>query len=317
MAAAVTMFSFSSEEVQSRFVSAEQLMGVCDQVWSADRKAQIKIERGQPLAGSSVYCKIDHLIGLFDQIRLTRNRVILVSSESDRPVNREFLERCPRQIAHWFSTNVQAKDERLSALPLGLANSYCPLTLKAPLIATHSQPFAERPRWLYVNFRTATNPAVREPVMRYFRSLGDTDWVTVQEAGLDFEGFLEEMTSHRFALCPPGNGTDTHRLWEALYSRTIPVALANPAMDSFRDLPVLFVDDFRRLTRDFLAGEYERIISSNWNSQKLFVPWWRDRILDQQKKLQGEGAMLPRGEFLREVARARLAALKRRVLRVS
>jgi hypothetical protein len=317
MAGALTMFSFSSEEVQDHFISAEQLMRACDQVWSADSKAEMRIERGQPRAGSCVYCKVDHLIGLFDQIRQARNRVVLVSSESDRPITKEFLERCLPQIAHWFSTNIQTKDERLSALPLGLANSYCDITLKAPLIAAHSRPFAERSRWLYVNFRTTSNPAVREPVMHHFRRLRNADWVTVQEGGLSFETFLEEMTSHRFVLCPPGNGIDTHRLWEALYGRTIPVALDHPAMDAFRDLPILFVEDFRQLTPDFLAREYERITSSKWTWQKLFLPWWRDRIHEQRKKLNGAGAMLPRSEFLREVAGARLAGLKRRVLRRS
>jgi hypothetical protein len=317
MAGALTMFSFSPEEVQDHFISAEQLMRACDQVWSADSRAEIRIERGQPRAGSCVYCKVDHLIGLFDQIRQARNRVVLVSSESDRPISKEFLERCPPQIAHWFSTNIQTKDERLSALPLGLANSYCDITLKAPLIAAHSRPFAERSRWLYVNFRTTSNPAVREPVMHHFRNLRDADWVTVQEAGLSFETFLEEMTSHRFVLCPPGNGVDTHRLWEALYSRTIPVALDHPAMDAFRDLPILFVEDFRQLTPDFLAREYKRITSSKWAWQKLFLPWWRDQIREQQEKLNGAGAMLPRSEFLREVAGARLAGLKRRVPRRS
>jgi hypothetical protein len=317
MAGAVTMFPFSSEQVREHFVSAEKLMRACDQVWSADSRADIGLERGQPFAGSCVYCKVDHLIGLFDQVRQVRNRVVLVSSESDRPITKEFFQRCPPQIAHWFSTNIQTKDERLSALPLGLANSYCGVTLKAPLIAAHSRPTGQRSRWLYVNFRTASNPAVREPMMHHFRGSRNADWVTVQEAVLGFETFVEEMASHRFMLCPPGNGVDTHRLWEALYSRTIPVALASLEMDAFRDLPILFIEDFRQLTRDFLAREYERIISSKWNWQKLFLPWWRDRIREQQEKIKGVGALLPRSEFLREVAGARLAGLKRRVLRRS
>ena len=91
------------------------------------------------------------------------------------------MQRCPPQIAHWFSTNIQTKDDRLSALPLGLANSYCNITLKAPLIAAHSRPFAERSCWLYVNFRTTSNPAVREPAMHHFRSLRNADWLTVEE----------------------------------------------------------------------------------------------------------------------------------------
>jgi hypothetical protein len=316
MASALDMFPFTSTEVRENFISAEQLMRACDQVWSADSKADISIERRQPRAAASIYCKVDHLAGLFDCVRKVRNRLVLVSSESDRPISREFFQRCPPQIAHWFSTNIEIKNERLSTLPLGLANSYCGITLKASHIAANSRPFTERSNWLFVNFRTITNPGVREPVMHHFQTIRNEDWVTVQEGGLGFEDYLDEMTSHRFAVCPPGNGIDTHRLWEALYCRTIPVAIGTPAMDAFRDLPILFVEDFRQLKRDFLAREYERISSSNWNWQKLFLPWWRDRIVEQCETLRSaDSDMVPRAEFLREMAGARLADLKRRMLR--
>jgi hypothetical protein len=310
------MFPFSSNEVREHFISAEQLMRVCDQVWSADRKADIRLERRQPQTASSIYCKIDHLVGLFDIVREFRNRLVLVSSESDRPITSEFLGRCPPQIAHWFSTNIEVKDQRLDALPLGLSNSYCDITLRASLIAEKSREFTDRSHWLYVNFQASTNPAVREPVMDYFRSLRSADWVTLQEGGLSLQDYLAEMSSHRFVLCPPGNGIDTHRLWEALYSRTIPVALDSPAMAAFRDLPILFVKDFTKLTRDFLVSEYERIRTCHWNWPKLFLPWWRERIAEQCEKLKRSGAgVVPRSRFLREIARARLAELKRRVLR--
>jgi hypothetical protein len=242
--------------------------------------------------------------------------LVLVSSESDRPITSEFLGRCPPQIAHWFSTNIEVEDERLEALPLGLSNSYCDITLKASLIAEASREFTNRPNWLYMNFRARSNPTVREPIMDYFRSFRSADWVTLQEGELNLQDYLTELTSHRFVLCPPGNGIDTHRLWEALYSRTIPVALDRPAMAAFRDLPILFVDDFKKLTRDFLAGEYERIRTSQWNWPKLFLPWWRKRIAEQCEKLRRTGAgVVPRCWFLREIAGALLAELKRRVLR--
>ena len=311
------MFSFSPKQVQEQFVSAEQLMRVCDQVWSADARADTGVNHTQPEAGTCVYCKVDHLVGLFDKVRRSRNRIVLVSSESDRPITADLLARCPAQIAHWFSTNLQTRHERLSAIPLGLANSYCAITLKAPLIAARTRPLPKDRHWLYVNFRTSTNPDLREPVMNHFRSLKGADWVTVREAGLEFETFLEEMVSHRFVLCPPGNGIDTHRLWEALYCQTIPVALANPGMDSFRDLPILFVNSFEKLTRDFLESEYERMASAEWNWPRLFLPWWRDRIRAQKEKLQGKEATISRGEFLQDVAEQRLRAFKRRVLRSS
>ncbi len=57
-------------------------------------------------------------------------------------------------------------------------------------------------------------------------------------------------------------------------------------MEAFRDLPILFVDDFRHLTQAFLAGEYERIRIDQWNWPKLFLPWWRDRIAQQCEDLR-------------------------------
>jgi hypothetical protein len=316
MGAAIEMFPFTSNEVREHFISAEQFMRVCDQVWSADSKADIRLDRQQPQTASSIYCKVDHLVGLFDAVRKFRNRLVLVSSESDRPITSEFLGRCPPQVAHWFSTNIEVEDERLDALPLGLSNSYCDITLRASLIAEKSREFTGRPNWLYVNFRTSTSPAVREPIIDYFRSVRSADWVTLQERQLNLAEYLTEMTLHRFVLCPPGNGIDTHRLWEALYSRTIPVAVDTPAMAAFRDLPILFVEDFRKLTRDFLAGEYERIRTSQWNWPKLFLPWWSQRIAEQCEKLKTAGAgVVPRSKFLREIAGAQLAELKRRVLR--
>ena len=316
MGAALNMFPFSSHEVREHFISAEQLMRACDQVWSADSKAETQLDRRQPQTASSIYCKVDHLVGLFDAVRRFRNRLVLVSSESDRPITSEFLGRCPPQVAHWFSTNIEVEDERLHALPLGLSNSYCDITLKASLIAEKSREFTGRPNWLYVNFRTSTNPAAREPIMDYFRSMRSADWVTLKEGGLSLQDYLTEMTSHRFVLCPPGNGIDIHRLWEALYSRTIPVTLDTLSMAAFRDLPILFVGDFRELTRDFLAREYERIRTSQWNWPKLFLPWWRERIAEQCEKLKMAGAgVVPRSEFFREIAGAQLAELKRRVSR--
>ena len=112
------MFSFSPEDVREQFVSAEQLMRACDQVWSADSRADISLERGHPLAGSCVYCKVDHLIGLFDQVRQVRNRVVLVSSESDRPITEEFLSTMPAadcSLVQHKHSNEGREIERLAA----------------------------------------------------------------------------------------------------------------------------------------------------------------------------------------------------------
>jgi hypothetical protein len=36
---------------------------------------------------------------------------------------------------------------------------------------------------------------------------------------------INRLGEYEFCICPEGNGVDTHRLWEALYSKTIPIVI--------------------------------------------------------------------------------------------
>lgn len=43
----------------------------------------------------------------------------------------------------------------------------------------------------------------------------------------DQEQFWKQMASHKYVLCPRGNGFDTHRFWEALWLGCIPIIINN------------------------------------------------------------------------------------------
>lgn len=270
------LFSFDVKRVREEFLSAEQYRLCCDVIWSADRRAGLECPIGTISPGAVLYAKADHYLPLFQRLKKTRAQVALATAESDISITPEIHRLKPPQVVRWFSTNAVARG--VEALPLGLGNSYCPVTPKAPALAEYQANPAARTKWLYVNFRCETNPAVRQPVMEHFRSrIGD--WLTVREGGVGPGEFLAEMTAHRFVLCPPGNGIDTHRMWEALYCRTIPVVQRHPALAAFEDLPILFVEDFRTLTQPFLREAYERFQSGSFNCEKLFLPWWRERLI--------------------------------------
>ena len=303
------LFPFSSKRVLSEYLSAEQLMRVCDVVWSTDRRASVKTSRAPIAPGAIVYAKADHFIPLFHQLRRRRTRVVLVTAESDMTVSPEIARTRPIQVADWFSAN--ALDSSVHAIPLGLANSYCELTPKAPLLAECGTSNEERTRWLYVNFRVETNPPVRGPIMQHFESLDRRDWLTVRHGEAGLEEFVREMSSHRFVVCPPGNGIDTHRLWEALYGKTIPIVLRNPALREFGDLPIVFVDDFREVTPEFLEVQHRRIAGTEWNWEKMFAPWWQERLRDARTNLLARGAHLSRAEFFGRLFTAGWTSLRR------
>ncbi len=246
-------------------------MRCCDQVWSTDQRSTKPSNRNTPRHGSIVYAKRDRIGRLFKELRRGRAKVVLVTAESDDAVSAD--ERIPPQVAAWFSTN--SLHPRVHPMPLGLGNSYCPITTKAPDLAeAHG---AVKTGLLYLNFRPSTNLAVRQSLWESYERAEREGWATRHPGNIGGREYAIELARHRFALCPPGNGIDTHRFWEALYAGTIPVVQKNPALESFADLPILFVDELEALDRQFLERQAQMIGQrSDWNLPKLFLPFWRN-----------------------------------------
>jgi hypothetical protein len=261
------------ERVLSEYLSAERYQASCDKIWSTDRRSHKATDKSSPQAGALLYAKADHTLPLFEQLKKRRARVALVTAESDVMIDEQRASTAPPQVAAWFSTNAAAKWVR--PLPLGLGNSYCQVTNKAPALAealAAAKP--ERDKLLYVNFRASTNPAVREPLLAAYAARRHESWLTVKTESVDPPEFLREMTQHKFVLCPPGNGVDSHRIWEALYTGTIPVVQHHTVFRDFLDLPIMFVDDLARVREENMLVFLGRASSASWNLLKLFSPWW-------------------------------------------
>jgi len=284
-------------------------MDCCDIIWSADRRKKVPAWKGPIHPASLVYAKRDHANGLFKTLSNSRSRVAIVTAESDDHVSQSHVNQMPPQVAHWFSTN--SCDERVTSIPLGLGNSYCEVTLKADAIATAVQKQQRRENLLYVNFRRETNVDERGPLMDYFiEQRRSGNWLTVRNGDVGPDQYLDEMIRHRFVLCPPGNGIDTHRLWEAVYAGSIPIVKRHKALDSFRDLPILFLDDLAIADPAVLEKEYQKIVSQDWNVEKLFIPWWVKIFLSSKKTLQTQGQKISISTFLVQLIKKRVKGLE-------
>jgi hypothetical protein len=268
------------ERIRNEFISAEGFMDCSNQVWSTDRRLYRRTEQSVPQHKSILYAKRDHVSPLFDKLKKTRNRVVLVSSESDDAV--EPVHHFPEQVAAWFSTNNTHPE--VVSIPLGLGNSYCLVTSKADMIAEFAQ--KEKRSLLYVNFRPETNPEVRMPLWQRFNSLEWEGYCTRQPGNVSPEEYIASMATHRFVLCPRGNGIDTHRMWEALYLGSIPIVERHSALDAFSDLPILFVNHLGSITRQELEYKFREIQETTWNMEKLFMTWWQSRIERQIQSIQ-------------------------------
>jgi len=293
------------------YISSECYPGFCDHAYYRDERPSEDMGfRG----GEVVFCKVEETWRLFERLRLTRRVIVLVTGQSDLPCDDRRQAFLPPQVALWFSTNVTRPHPRVSALPLGIGPSQDPITAGAAALAQAFRPQPARPKWLYVNFRPETNPAARRPVFESFRRLAGEPWVTFREPASRGQAgrFLEEMGDHRFVLCPPGNGVDTHRMWEALATGAIPVVLRSAAMEPFAHLPVLLVDDLTRVSQEMLEASWPELAGGWTFPDELHAAHWQRKIAEARSRI-ALCPLLPWKSFFAESLKYSAGMLSRRL----
>lgn len=101
---------------------------------------------------------------------------------------------------------------------------------------------------------------------------------------MSWEEYTEKLESHKFTLSPPGRGIDTHRTYEALICGSIPVVFPAFLNKLYEDLPVLVIDDFKKLTPEYLEAKYKEIMTRrDYNFKKLTSDYWCDKILEVKR----------------------------------
>jgi len=207
---------------------------------------------------------------------------LMVSGHSDYPISEELAAAYPNTT--WFSVNTQSN--RVHGLPLGITNN----TDESELHRIYGNvdvmvEVAQQPRQLrnlvYMNFSRNTYPSERIPVWDLFAS---KPWVTTEDHVASMDGrrqYLTSIRNHSFTLCPRGYGVDTHRLWETLYMGSIPIVKDDIAHRDWKDLPILFVNDWVDVTLERLQTTLIDFATREWNWNKLKVGYWVQKIQDE------------------------------------
>jgi hypothetical protein len=179
----------------------------------------------------------------------------------------------------WFCINKNVKKDNVYSIPLGITND-CDDTHIHRIYGNTNVFFdiLKTPKnfknLVYMNFSVHTNPDKRIPL---YNSLFDKKFVSVGNIENTMEGrknFLTDIYNHKFVLCPVGNGLDTHRIWETLYMKSIPIVLKDIYIEEHTDLPILMLNSWEEINEEFLNKKYEEFMSGDWNMDKLKVKYW-------------------------------------------
>lgn len=224
-----------------------------------------------------VYTHGHYVKQLFAELRTKHKYIILISHNSD--VNIDSTFDIPQNIVKWYAQNVNIKNSRLYSIPIGLENDrwFRSLKKKETITKYAMFPIGLYKNWAYLNHNISTNVHERLPIYLKYET---QPWVTARRGknGKDFDDYAHNIHFHRFIFCPDGNGIDTHKLWEALYLKSIPIVKRGINTEFYKDLPICFVEEWDEITLPFLQEEFTRIKSQKWNLNKLNFSYWNKLI---------------------------------------
>jgi len=207
---------------------------------------------------------------------------VLFSHNSDRPIDdglRRFLRR--RGLRAWFAANAATHHPRLHAFPRGIADARWKHGDGATLLRVQELEL-EKVALFDASYDISTYPPARE----YCRDQ------TGIEPGprRDYEPYLRDLASSYFCIAPRGNGIDTHRVWEALYLRTIPIVTRSVISEQHRDLPMIVLDDWSEFRSRRFTAELYTAVWGAFDPVELHLDRYVQRV---SRLLEPQGHPLP------------------------
>ena len=207
--------------------------------------------------------------------------VIIHNGDINPHLHYSFLSDLSAQVDRLYSVNATARVSFIRPLPIGLENLYYMnhgITSSNSIHGSfHRHIFSlldqhERRSCVYASFSLRTNLLIRQPLQELILSRG----IKFYKNQLSRSAHSKMLLNSMFCISPPGNGSDCHRTWEAIYHGCIPVVLKSEIHPEFSEnLPILAVntyDDFFDRDLNELSLLYAEI--SSRDSDLAYAEWW-------------------------------------------
>ncbi len=189
-------------------------------------------------------------------------KFIIFTAFEDTPLDDYIWDKIPENVLAIHSANGVVFGGKVRPFPHGLERNMYKGYNHQEILQRYMNEYWSPSKLLFVAHREDTGN--RASISSLFK---DKDWATVTH--LPYEAYLEGILSHKFVLCPSGNGIESARNWETLYLGRVPVFKDHPYLrEMFKDFPCLFVREFEDITEQLLKDN-EHLFDSYLDMSKL------------------------------------------------
>lgn len=262
------------------YISGDTFRSVCDFLYDETDQS---FDPRNVTPGSVIFVKTDMLEAFFkDKHREIAQPYIIVSHNSDDNVTARFAQYLnDPKIIKWFAQNVEEfSHPKLQPIPIGIANQYISQgSVSALTNAIEVNKKRRKKHLCYLNIKAVHYPQERDQIMNLFHRKP----YVFSSSKVNFDTYLQHVASSKFVFSPRGAGLDTHRTWEALYMGSYPVVRTSAIDSLYDDLPVLIVEDWKKLNEKKLKKAYSKFSRKNieWKKSIFLTGWIRSINADQ------------------------------------
>ena len=259
------------------FLSGDTFRRAADHNWE---KGNRRLLPEDVKDGDVIFCQAE----LFEELKnevLERleSRVTLILGNSDlNQTKNNHANIDSLNVNRIFVQNLVEPIPNFELLPIGLENlwrfNHGKLS-KAMVRKSSTSPRDFRIMW---GFSLHTNFEIRSKAARSLSLAKAAVKVDLKSS----KEHQQALARFAFVASPPGNGLDTHRTWEAMYLRCIPVVLRSEMTMRYWDLglPVWVVDSYEELihvTEIDLEVKYKQL-AHRFESKAIWADFWLNYI---------------------------------------
>ncbi len=235
--------------------------------------------------GDFIFIKSEFIEDFFQNFAKTiESEFFIISHNSDRLIDTDLQKLDHPNLIMWFAQNLsEVKNKKMNFIPIGLENKMYRKNGKVKRFLNADTEKGDS-NLVFSCFREYSNNE-RSNINKI---ISKVEYINRYDH-LKNETYISKLAKSKFNICPEGNGIDSHRIWESLILKSIPIVKRNKFIDmlSSNDVPLFVLDNFddlRNLEETKLNEFYEEK-KYNLNSLEIYrSDYWENKFFNLKNR---------------------------------
>lgn len=207
----------------------------------------------------------------------------LITHNSDYAINESHLYGLNNQnLLKWFAQEIDIDHPKLFHIPTGLPNERV-LYKDGPLEHFH---FGARKVFSDIMFSENNKKKLMAEITFDVNTNKDRtgcldicNKMGMYYKKLNYTDYLNDIKESMFCISPNGSRPESHRVWECLHLKCVPIVVPSPRPALYKEFPVILLNNWKDLLTTELNKEVYYKYMSTFDIQKLNGSFVLDKIL--------------------------------------